>query len=135
MSTSPYLLTEPDFPIDSFCVRVPVLKGHLEAVFVEPSRDCSTSDVEQIYTEFNENSKRLYGDLPSSPEQSVVILDRAPQPRFDVGINDGMSAVIGRLEVSNGWIKYLVLTDNLRKGAARGSVHVMEYLLREGYVK
>ena len=64
-----------------------------------------------------------------------MILDRAPQPRFDVGINDGMSAVIGRLEVSNGWIKYLVLTDNLRKGAARGSVHVMEYLLREGYVK
>ncbi len=127
-------ITPADFPISSFCVRVPTYRGHMEAVFVEPSKSCSADDVKSIYEEFNGRCRELYGDLPSSPEETIVLLDREPQPRLDVGINGGMSAVIGRIEVSNGLIKYLVLSDNLGIGAARGSVHVMEYLLREGYI-
>jgi len=124
-----------NFRIDCFCVRVPTYRGHLEAVFVEPVEPCSEEDVKSVYEEFNENARKLSGDLPSSPKDAVVVIDRAPQPRFDVGMNGGMSTVIGRIDMSNGWVKYLVLSDNLRKGAAKGSVQVMEYLLREGYIK
>lgn len=124
-----------NFPIECFCVRVPTYRGHLEAVFVEPAKSCTAEKVKSIYGEFNERCRELYGDLPSSPRQAVVVLDRAPQPRYDVGINSGMSTVIGRIEVDNDWIKYMVLSDNLRKGAAKGSIQAMEYLLREGYIE
>lgn len=124
-----------NFEIECFCVRVPTYRGHLEAVFVEPARPCSKKDIESIYEEFNEKCKEMYGKLPSSPKQTIRILDRAPQPRYDVNLDNGMSAIIGRIEVTNDWIKYLVLSDNLRKGAAKGSIQVMEYLFSEGYIE
>lgn len=128
-------ITPADFLIDPFCVRVPTYRGHLTAIFVKPIEPCSAEDVKSIYAEFNEQCEKLYGDLPSSPKQTIVVLDRAPQPRWDVNLENGMAVIVGRIEISNGWIKYLALSDNLRKGAAKGVVQDMEYLLREAYIK
>ncbi|MDI6806331.1 MAG: Asd/ArgC dimerization domain-containing protein [Candidatus Aenigmarchaeota archaeon] len=123
-----------DFQLDCMCNRVPTLRGHFEHIRVKPKKSCTAEDILSIYQEFNERSKELYGGLPSSPEQALVILDRQPQVRYDVSIGKGMSTVIGEIEIKDGWIRLRALSDNLRKGAAKGSVQVMEYLLREGYI-
>ena len=126
-----------EFKIDCSCVRVPVLKGHFETVFVETKQNCSEDDLKEIYNQFNEHSKKRFGDLPSSPEKTIVVLDRSPQPLFDVSLYGGMATMIGRIEKSsayNNGIKYQVLSNNTERGAAKGMVQVAEYLYKIGFL-
>ncbi|MBI4441732.1 aspartate-semialdehyde dehydrogenase [Candidatus Woesearchaeota archaeon] len=125
------------FPIDCSCVRVPTVYGHFETVFVETSKRCSVENVKEIYGEFNASCKTAYGHLPSSPAQTVFVLDRSPQPYFDVNVADGMSIVVGRIEkspLSPKAIKYQVLSNNVLKGAAKGMIQVAEYLYSVGFL-
>ncbi|MBI2918934.1 MAG: aspartate-semialdehyde dehydrogenase [Chloroflexi bacterium] len=125
------------FDIDCFCVRVPSLEGHLEAVFVETARPCSPEDVRQAVAEFNARSGERFGRLPSAPVQAITVLDRVPQPRFDAELDRGLTTVMGRIEKSelgSRWMKYFVLSNNVKKGAALGSLQVLEYLEAQGYL-
>ena len=124
-----------EFPIDCFCVRVPNYIGHLEAVFVETVKGCSVEDIKGAYEAFNNLCRERFGRLPSSPQKTITLLERSPQPRYDAELDGGMTAVVGRIEkcdLGPNWVKYLVLSNNLKKGAARGAVQVMEYLLSKG---
>jgi len=126
-----------EFKIDCSCVRVPTLKGHFETVFVETKQNCSENDLIEIYHKFNEQCKKEFGDLPSSPRETIVVLDRSPQPLFDVSLNGGMATIIGRIEKSsayNNGLKYQVLSNNTERGAAKGIVQVAEYLHKIGFL-
>ncbi|MEM2843071.1 MAG: Asd/ArgC dimerization domain-containing protein [Candidatus Bathyarchaeia archaeon] len=122
------------FIIDCMCNRVPTFRGHYEHIRVKPVKSCTREEAISIYKDFNKRCKDLYGDLPSSPKEHLIILDRQPQTRFDVTLGDGMSIVIGEVEVKNGWIKLRALSDNLKKGAAKGSIQLMEYLYKIGFI-
>ena len=123
-----------DFKLDCMCNRVPTLRGHFVHIRIKPSKPCTKDKIVSIYEEFNERCRRLYGDLPSSPEKTIVLLDRQPQTRFDVGLGGGMSIVIGPVEVKDGWIRLRALSDNLRKGAAKGSIQLLEYLYKTRFL-
>ncbi len=126
-----------EFKIDCSCVRVPVLRGHFETVFVETKQNCSENDLKEIYNKFNEHSKKEFGELPSSPKETIVVLDRSPQPLFDVSLYGGMATIIGRIEKSSAYdngIKYQVLSNNTERGAAKGMVQVAEYLHKIGFL-
>jgi aspartate-semialdehyde dehydrogenase len=120
-----------DLRLGCHCVRVPTLSGHFETVFVETERSCSPGDARAIYDEFNAQCAEEYGDLPSSPEKTIVVLDRPPQPYFDANIYGGMATTIGMVEASDAYedgIQYQVLSNNTMKGAAKGMIQVAEYL-------
>jgi len=123
------------FDIDCTCVRVPVLNGHFESVFVKTNKHCSVEDVKLAFKSFNDYCANEFGSLPSSPKETLVLLDRAPQPLFDASINGGMSAVVGRIECGfiDNLIKYEVISNNTQKGAAKGSVQFTEYLYKKGF--
>lgn len=126
-----------EFKIDCSCVRVPTLKGHFETVFVETKRTCSETDIEEIYDEFNRYCREKFGDLPSSPERTIVTLNRSPQPFFDVNLYGGMATIVGRIEKSSVYdngVKYQVLSNNTKRGAAKGMVQVAEYLHKIGFL-
>ncbi len=101
-----------DLPISATCVRVPVLVGHAEAVWIETR--------EQL-----------------SPREAHALLDQAPgvrvedfpTPRQAVGIDD---VLVGRIRrdptVANGLVLFVV-SDNLRKGAALNAIQIAELLL------
>lgn len=123
------------FDIDCFCARVPTLEGHLEAVFVETVKPCSPQDVMRAIAEFNARSQELYGSLPSSPRQAITVVDRVPQPRYDAELDGGMTTVMGRIEKSDlglRWLKFFALSNNVKKGAAKGSLQVLEHLTSTG---
>ncbi len=124
-----------DFEIECLCARVPTLKGHMEAVFVETGKSCSPGDLRYVFEAFNEQCREQFGDLPTSPVKTLYVLDRGPQTRYDAGLDNGMTTVIGRIEKGSGnWMKYYVLSNNLGKGAARGAVQVMEHLAVRGFL-
>jgi aspartate-semialdehyde dehydrogenase len=106
------ILELPELPISVTCVRVPVLVGHTEAVWVETQDHLSADDARSVL----ENS-------PGLRHEDV------PQPRDAVGIDD---VLVGRVRpdetVENGLVLF-VACDNLRKGAALNAIQIAELLL------
>ncbi|MBU0586144.1 aspartate-semialdehyde dehydrogenase [Candidatus Micrarchaeota archaeon] len=124
------------------CTRVHVKDGHMETVFVETEKPCSAEGYKAAIAKFNEKCRKEFGDLPSYPKDAEAIVvkeeENRPQPKRDRSIGDGMSTIVGRIRsdqiFSNG-IKYVVLSHNTKKGAAKGGMLGLEYLVKKGYVK
>jgi aspartate-semialdehyde dehydrogenase len=106
------ILERPDLPISATCVRVPVLVGHAEAVWVETTEPLSADE-----------ARNLLGRFPG------IRLDDFPTPRGAVGIDE---VLVGRIRrdptVQNGLV-FFVVCDNLRKGAALNAIQIAEFLL------
>jgi aspartate-semialdehyde dehydrogenase len=106
------ILELPELPISVTCVRVPVLIGHTEAVWVETEEPLSA-----------EEARAVLGGAPG------LRLEDVPRPRDAVGIDD---VLVGRVRadetVENGLVLFLAC-DNLRKGAALNAIQIAELLL------
>jgi aspartate-semialdehyde dehydrogenase len=106
------ILELPDLPISVTCVRVPVLVGHSEAIWVETEERLTPED-----------ATRVLRDAPG------LRVEALPQPRDAVGIDD---VLVGRIRedetVENGLVLFLAC-DNLRKGAALNAVQIAEAVL------
>ena len=102
----------PDLPIQAMCVRVPVMVGHAEAVWVEFEDDLSP-----------EQARELLGAAPS------VVVEDFPSPGKAAGRDD---VLVGRLRrdptVERGLSLFLA-GDNLRKGAALNAIQIAEIVL------
>ncbi len=106
------VLELPELPFSATCVRVPVLIGHAEAVWVETEEPLSADD-----------ARGLLGDAPG------LRLEDFPTPRAAAGIDD---VLVGRIRrdptVENGLV-YFLAGDNLRKGAALNAIQIAELIL------
>ena len=111
------ILDLPDLPISVTCIRVPVLIGHTEAIWLETEDRLSPGDV-----------TTLLGNAPG------IRLENVPRPRDAVGIDD---VLVGRIRkdetVANG-IVLLLACDNLRKGAALNAIQIAELLIEQRLV-
>jgi aspartate-semialdehyde dehydrogenase len=107
------VLELPDLPISATCIRVPVLIGHAEAVWVETKERLSGDD-----------ARALLG------QTAGIALRDFPTPRDAAGIDD---VLVGRIRrdptVENGLVLFVV-GDNLRKGAALNAIQISELLLQ-----
>lgn len=126
------------FVVSATCIRVNVIDGHTESVFVSLERKASVNDVKEAFLSYGNGLGDV--ELPSVPKSLFVVHDdpMRPQPRLDRNVNDGMSVVIGRIRedksLENG-IKYVLLSHNTKLGAAKGAVAVGEMLYLRGYIK
>ena len=111
------ILDLPDLPISVTCIRVPVLIGHTEAIWLETEDRLSPGDV-----------TTLLGNAPG------IRLENVPRPRDAVGIDD---VLVGRIRkdetVANG-VVLLLACDNLRKGAALNAIQIAELLIEQRLV-
>ena len=102
----------PDLPVQATCVRVPVMVGHAEAVWIETEQPLSA-----------ERARALLGAAPS------VHLEDVPSPGKAAG---GDEVLVGRIRrdptVDQGLALFLAC-DNLRKGAALNAVQIAELVL------
>lgn len=111
-----------------YTVRVPVLVGHLETVWVKFEQNVEPQDVIDAWAA----GKKVPG-LPSSPETPVLYRpeDTFPQQKYAFwGTPMGMTVYTGRVRKVNDKIGFVLLVNNIVKGAAGGSV-----LNAEAFVK
>jgi aspartate-semialdehyde dehydrogenase len=108
------ILELPELPVSATCVRVPVLVGHAEAVWVETAEALSA-----------EAATALLGDAPG------VRLEQFPTPGGAAG---GSDVLVGRIRhdptTANGLVLFVV-ADNLRKGAALNAIQIAELVLAQ----
>jgi aspartate-semialdehyde dehydrogenase len=109
----------PDLPVSATCVRVPVMVGHAESVWLETEE-------------------------PLSPERARELLAAAPSVRVEDFPSPGKAArgdevLVGRIrpdrsaEDVNG-LALFIACDNLRKGAALNGIQIAELLLERARV-
>jgi len=126
-----------NFKITCKCNRVPVLHGHTESVFIRTLKECSVEDLKEAWRSYRGEPQKL--QLPSAAEHPIVVMDEPdrPQPRFDVLIENGMTAVIGGIEknIFERGFQYTVLSHNTELGAAKGAVLAAEYLYKTGMIE
>jgi aspartate-semialdehyde dehydrogenase len=105
----------PELPLQATCVRVPVMVGHAEAVWIETEE-------------------------PLSPAQARALLDAAPSVRVDEFPTPGRAAggdevLVGRIRadptVERG-LALMLASDNLRKGAALNAIQIAELVGARG---
>jgi aspartate-semialdehyde dehydrogenase len=106
------ILELPELPISVTCVRVPVLVGHTEAVWVETEDHLSAED-----------AARVLREAPGLRVEDV------PQPRDAVGIDDVLVGRIREDETAANGLVLLLACDNLRKGAALNAIQIADLLL------
>jgi len=121
--------------VSAHCHRVPVVDGHLEAVSVEFERPPSPAAAEAALAEFSGDVAGL--GLPSAPARPIVVRPESdrPQPRLDRDAGDGMSVVVGRVrECPVLGLKFELLSHNMVRGAAGGTLLLAELLVARGLV-
>jgi aspartate-semialdehyde dehydrogenase len=108
----------------AYTVRVPVMFGHLETVWLDLEQDVNVEDIIQAWADF-----KVVTELPSTPELPVVYSaeDTFPQPKYAFwGNPKGMVVYTGRVKKKNGRIGFVLLVNNIVKGAAGGSIQNAE---------
>jgi aspartate-semialdehyde dehydrogenase len=104
----------PDLPIHATCVRVPVMVGHAESVWIETEQ-------------------------PLSPERATALLEAAPSVRVTdfpspgkaAGIDEVLVGRIRRDTTSENGLALFLASDNLRKGAALNAIQIAQLLLSQ----
>jgi len=99
----------PELPIQATCVRVPVLVGHAEAIWVEFEDDLAP-----------EQARALLASAPS------LSLEEFPSPGKAAGLDDVLVGRIRRDPTVERGLALFLASDNLRKGAALNAVQIAE---------
>ncbi len=120
-------IIDADFKLSAACNRVPVMDGHTETVWITMRDDPTPEQVRQAFLNFNPH----LGDLPTEPDQVLIVRDEPdrPQPRLDRNMGNGMSISVGRIREG---IRYVLMGHNTIRGAAGASVLNAELLHKQG---
>ena len=113
----------PDLAVSATCVRVPVFKGHSEAVNVELQRPLSADEAREA--------------LRGAP--GIVVIDepengKYPMPLFAANEDPVYVGRIRQDTSAPNCIDMWVVSDNIRKGAALNAVQIAEEIVKRGLV-
>ncbi|MFC4652102.1 aspartate-semialdehyde dehydrogenase [Lactococcus nasutitermitis] len=118
------IMEDDNIAVSATCVRVPVLIGHSESVYIETEK---VADIDEV--------KRLISEFPGAILEDDVAHQIYPQAINSVGRRETFVGRIRRdLDQENG-IHLWCVSDNLLKGAAWNSVQIAETLHERGLVR
>jgi aspartate-semialdehyde dehydrogenase len=118
------ILEDDSIAVTATTVRVPVVRGHSEAVNVETKKKITAAEVRKL--------------LASAP--GIVVVDDPKNCDYPLAIYaDGRDETfVGRIRedisCANG-IDMWIVSDNLRKGAALNAIQIAEEMIRRGLLK
>lgn len=121
--------------ISAQCLRVPVLDGHMAAVFVDFEQKPSPEQMIGCWNSYSGRPQEL--KLPLAPQQFIQYMpeENRPQTKLDRDYERGMGVTIGRLRPDHNYqYKFVCLSHNTLRGAAGGAVLIAELLKQEGYL-
>ncbi|NDV70370.1 aspartate-semialdehyde dehydrogenase [Dysgonomonas sp. 25] len=109
-----------DIQVSATCIRVPVLRSHSEAIWVETERPVSPQEAKEA---FAKAEGVILQDNPAEKDY--------PMPLFVAGEDP---VYVGRIreDIANpNGLTFWVVADQIKKGAALNAVQIAEYLIKE----
>lgn len=118
------IMHEPDLDVSAMCVRVPVMRAHSEAIWVETERPVSV-----------EEAREAFGKA-----EGLVVIDNPAEKKYPMPLEAaGKDPVfVGRIrkDIANGnGLSFWVVGDQIKKGAALNAVQIAQYMLANGWKK
>lgn len=113
-----------DIMVSAMCVRVPVLRAHSEAIWVETERPISVEEAREAF----------------ASAQGVVLQDEPAQKSYPMPLDKANEdpVYVGRIRKDlanpNG-LTFWTVSDQIKKGAALNAVQIAEYLIAKGDLK
>ena len=115
------IMHDENLRVSATCVRVPVIRSHSEAVFLETKEKATVEDIRNLF-----NTKKGKGiTLLDDPTNDVY-----PVP---IEVQDTDDVFVGRIRKdtsSERGILMWIVADNIRKGAALNAVQIAELLIK-----
>jgi aspartate-semialdehyde dehydrogenase len=110
------ILELPELALSATCVRVPVVVGHAEAVWIETETPLAPTEAE-----------RILRDAPGLRVQKV------PAHGHAIGADDVLVGRIRADESTENGLALFLVCDNLRKGAALNAIQIAELRFDDSY--
>ena len=113
-----------DIEVSATCIRVPVMRAHSEAVWLETERPVSVEEARKAFCR----------------AEGIVLMDEPDQKKYPMPLLlAGCDPVyVGRIRKDitdpNG-LAFWCVSDQIRKGSALNAVQIAEYLVANGHVK
>lgn len=109
-----------DIEVSATCVRVPVMRAHSEAIWIETERALSLEEAVNAFTN----------------AEGVVVIDDAeklayPMPLFLSGEDPVYVGRIRKDLTNEKGLSFWSVSDQIRKGAALNAVQIAEYLVKQ----
>lgn len=106
--------------VSATCVRVPVMRAHSEAIWIETERPLSLEEARAAFS----NAK------------GVVVIDNPANKEYPMPLDlTGKDPVyVGRIRkdlTNENGLTFWTVSDQIRKGAALNAVQIAEYLIRQ----
>ena len=113
-----------DIAVSAMCVRVPVLRAHSEAIWVETERPISVED-----------ARKAFEQAPG-----LVVMDNPSEKEYPMPLHiaDKDPVYVGRLRkdlCNDCGLTFWVVGDQIKKGAALNAVQIAQYLLKHEFGK
>lgn len=107
--------------VSATCVRVPVLRAHSEAIWVEGERAITPEEARRAF----------------EAQEGIVVVDDPKQLRYPMPLlaADQDPVYVGRIRqdiAHPGGITFWCVADQIRKGAALNAVQIAEWLIAHG---
>ncbi|MBD5332008.1 MAG: aspartate-semialdehyde dehydrogenase [Bacteroides sp.] len=115
------IMHAPSLDVSAMCVRVPVMRAHSEAVWVETERPVSVDEAREAF----------------SKAGGVVVIDNPAEKQYPMPLDTaGKDPVfVGRIrkDLTDGCgLSFWVVGDQIKKGAALNAVQIAQYMLAHG---
>lgn len=116
------IMHAPDIRVSAMCVRVPVLRAHSEAVWIETREAITPEQAREAF------AKAPGVVLVDEPEKNVY-----PMP-LEIAGSDPVYVGRIRADLANDrGLTFWVVSDQIKKGAALNAVQIAEYLIAHGW--
>lgn len=111
------IMHAPSLDVSAMCVRVPVMRAHSEAIWVETERPVSVEEARQAF----------------ASAKGIVVIDNPSENRYPMPVDiAGKDPVyVGRIRhdlANECGLSFWVVGDQIKKGAALNAVQIAQYL-------
>lgn len=113
-----------DIEVSATCIRVPVMRAHSEATWIETERPISIEEAREAFAK----------------AKGVIVIDdtansQYPMPLFLAGRDEVFVGRIRKDLTNPNGLTFWTVSDQIKKGAALNAVQIAEYMLEQGLLK
>ena len=113
------IMHEPEISVSAMCVRVPVLRAHSEAIWIETERKITPAEAREAF----------------SKAEGIVVVDNPAEKQYPMPLDvAGTDPVyVGRIRedlANENGLSFWLVGDQIKKGAALNAVQIAQYIIK-----
>ena len=116
------IMHEPNIRVSATCVRVPVMRAHSEAIWIETERKITPAEAREAFAK----------------AEGVVVVDEPAEKQYPMPlfVADKDPVYVGRIRediATDNGLTFWLVGDQIKKGAALNAVQIAQYMLKHGW--